>query len=189
MALPDNQARMTEAEYLVFERQQESKHEFIDGSIIAMTGASRAHNLICVNLITALHAQLRGHDCELYPADMRVKVQSTGLYTYPDINVVCETPNFTDDHLDTLVNPTVLIGVLSPSTERYDRGKKFQNFREIPSLQEYLLVSQDDARIERFLRRDLWVLTDVRELDGTLTLPSIECELALRDVYERVSFQ
>ena len=145
---------MTEAEYLDFERASEFKHEFLAGEVFAMTGASRAHNLMSVNVITTLKNQLRGRPCEIYPGDMRVAVKATGLYTYPDISVVCGEAQFADDQLDTLLNPTVIIEVLSPSTERDDRGKKFQNYREIVALEEYVLIAQDSPRIERFLLQD-----------------------------------
>ena len=116
---------MSEAEYLEFERASEIKHEFLDGDVFDMTGASEAHNLITVNVITALKNQLRGRPCKLYASDMRVKVSTTGLYTYPDISVVCGEAQFGDEQLDTLLNPNLIIEVLSPSTESYDRGKSF----------------------------------------------------------------
>jgi Uma2 family endonuclease len=180
---------MTEAEYLEFERQSELKHEFLGGEIFAMTGASRAHNLISVSTSVTLYNQLRSRDCEVYPGDMRVKIQATGLYTYPDISVICGSPELNDDRLDTLLNPTVIIEVLSPSTERYDRGRKFQHYRELKSLQEYVLIAQDSPRIERYLRQDDgWQFTDVKGLDSQLELTSIGCTLKLTDVYEKVRF-
>jgi Uma2 family endonuclease len=181
---------MSEAQYLAFERASEFKHEFIRGDVVAMTGASEAHNLISVNLIASLKTQLRGRPCKIYPGDMRLKVEATGLYTYPDISVVCGDARFVDGECDTLTNPTVLIEVLSPSTEGYDRGKKFQEYRQLASLQEYLLVSQDSPRIERFLLQEtgLWELTDAVGLAATLELPAIDCTLALTDVYEQVTF-
>lgn len=181
---------MTEAEYLQFERAHELKHEFHAGEVLAMTGASRAHNLICTNLVITLGTQLRGQPCEVYANDMRVRVQPARLYTYPDISVACDEPQFTDDHVDTLINPTLIIEVLSPSTERYDRGRKFQHYREVSSLREYVLIAQDSPRIERFLRRDsgLWELTDAHGLDASLNLESIGCTLTLADAYERITF-
>lgn len=181
---------MTEADYLAFERVSEVKHEFLAGEVFAMTGASRAHNLICVNLIALLKNQLRGRSCEIYPSDMRIKVQATGLYTYPDISVVCGQAEFGDEHLDTLFNPTVIIEVLSASTERYDRGKKFQHYRELVSLQEYVLIAQDNPHLERFVRQadGLWQYRDVQGQDAVLELTSIKCVLNLAEVYEQVRF-
>src|SRR5262249_9988400 len=135
---------ITEAEYLELERASASKHEYLAGEIFAMTGASEQHNLIASNVTATLHRQRRGRSCRVYPSDMRIKVTQTGLNTYPDITVVCGPPEFTDPtKRDTLINPMVIIEILSPSTERYDRGLKFQNYRTIPSLQEYILIAQD----------------------------------------------
>jgi Uma2 family endonuclease len=128
---------MTEAEYLDLERVSLSKHEYFAGNVFAMTGASEQHNLIASNVTAALHHQLRGRSCRIYPSDMRIKVVQTGLNTYPDLTIICGPPQFTDPiKRDTLINPTVIIEILSPSTERYDRGLKFQNYRTIASLQE-----------------------------------------------------
>lgn len=181
---------MSEAEYLEFERASQSKHEFLGGDVFDMTGASRAHNLISGNVFASLHRQLRGKSCEIYHADMRLKISATGLYTYPDISVVCSEAQFSDEYLDTLLNPTLIVEVLSPSTERYDRGKKFQQYRELPSLQEYVLIAQDSPRIERYLRQPegLWQLADASGPDATLELTSIECKLSLAEVYEQVTF-
>jgi Uma2 family endonuclease len=181
---------MTEAEYLEFERASELKHEYIDGEVLAITGASESHNLICASVLFQLYGQLRGRLCKVYPGDMRVRVGTAGLYTYPDISVVCEEPQFADAEFDTLLNPILLIEVLSPSTEGYDRGVKFQHYRELASLQEYLLISQDSPLIERYLRQEngIWQLTDAKGLDASLELSSIGCTLALGEVYEQVNF-
>jgi Uma2 family endonuclease len=141
---------ITEQEYIEFERASTSKHEYFDGQIYAMTGASRIHNLIAGNTLATLHGQLRRKPCQVLPSDMRVKVMRTGLNTYPDLVVICGEPEFTDDVFDTLVNPLVLIEVLSPSTERYDRGMKFQNYRTIESLQDYILIAQDHYHVEHY---------------------------------------
>ena len=154
-----------------------------------MTGASEYHNIIVGSTIATLYSQLRKKPCQIYPSDMRMRIPATGLYTYPDISVVCGTPEFEDDGLDTLLNPTVIIEVLSSSTEQYDRGKKFQHYRTISSLKEYILIAQDNIRIEHFARQDdQWILTDAKTSDSVLSLPSIECTLALSDVYEKVNF-
>lgn len=190
-AAPQTPTRLPEADYLAFERTSDIKHEYLDGHVYAMTGASRAHNLICSYTITSLINQLRGRPCEVYPSDMRIKVQATGLYTYPDVTLVCDQPQFADNEFDSLLNPVLVIEVLSPSTERYDRGKKFQHYRQLAPLQAYVLIAQDGPRIERFMRQenDAWVLTDASDLDADLELTSIGCTLALAEVYEKVTFE
>ena len=191
-ALPRESTHMTEVEYLAFERASEIKHEFLDGQVYAITGASRAHNIVCLNVAASLHTQLRQKPYETYPSHMRLKVQASGLYTYPDVTIVCGEPQFADGEFDTLLNPTLLIEVLSPSTESYDRGKKFQQYRQLESLQEYVLIAQDGPCIEHFLRQpdsDTWVLQDAAGLDTSLQLMSIGCTLALADVYEKVTFE
>jgi Uma2 family endonuclease len=180
--------RYTAKEYLAFERAAESKHEYYQGEIFAMTGASRAHNLITVNLATAFHVKLRGRGCEVYASDMRVKVNPTGLYTYPDVTVVCSKPQFEDDVFDTLVNPKLIIEVLSDSTELYDRGEKFAHYQTIDSLQEYVLVSQRDYRVEVFTRQetDEWLLKNVTGSHASVTFRSIDFTLDLEEVYFQV---
>jgi len=189
-ALPQESVYMTETEYLAFERASEMRHEYSNGRVFAMTGASRAHNLISSYTTTALVNALGDRPCEVYAADMRVRVQAMCLYTYPDIAVVCGEPHFADNKFDTLLNPTVIIEVLSPTTERYERGKKFQDYRRLPSLQEYVLISQESPCVERFLRQpnNEWVLTDAEGLEASVELSSIDCVLALADVYRKVSF-
>ena len=159
------QALFTPEEYLARERKALNKSEYRDGRIYAMPGASRAHNLITANTLVEIHPQLRDRTCEVYPSDMRVKVSSTGTYTYPDVVVVCDEPRFEDGHFDTLLNPTVLIEVLSPSTAAYDRGEKFRRYQYLDSLCEYILISQDRIRVEHYLRQeDGWGLTEFRSL-------------------------
>ena len=184
------QQRMTPAEYLAFERDSEIKHEYLDGMIFAMSGASRAHNLICSYTTIHLGNQLQNQPCEIYPADMRVNVEATGLYTYPDLSVVCGEAQLADDEFDTLLNPLLIIEVLSPSTEGYDRGKKFHHYQQLESLREYVLIAQDSPRIERFLRQDddTWVLTNVTGLENSLPLASVDAALSLAEVYQKVTF-
>lgn len=181
----------TGKDYLAFERKSDEKHEFVDGVVYAMTGASERHNLVITNVVASLHGQVRQRPCRVYPSDMRVKIVETGIYTYPDISIVCEPPRFEDDGRDTLLNPVVLIEVLSPSTENYDRGKKFQHYRTLESLQEYILIAQDARHIEHYRRQadNQWLLTDFTQADGVIELPSIACTLALADVYEKVDFE
>jgi Uma2 family endonuclease len=181
-------SRLTAQQYLEIERRAEYKSEFLNGEMFAMSGASRAHHLITGNVSSSLHVQLRGRPYETYASDMRVKVSETGLYTYPDVVVVCGAAEFEDAHVDTLLNPTAIVEVLSPSTEAYDRGEKFAQFRELASLREYVLIAQDRPRVERFRRAQgkEWLFAAVDGLEGTVHLTSIGCDLALADVYERV---
>ena len=177
----------TAEEYLSLERSASYKSEFHDGQIYAMTCASRKHNLITVNLARELSLQLKKRPCEAYTNDMRVKAVEARSYHYPDIVVVCGAPQLEDAHLDTLLNPTLLIEVLSPSTEAYDRGGKFAHYRKIATLREYLLVSQDHPSIERYLRQgDVWILTEAVGLEASVPLESIDCVLCLREIYDKV---
>jgi Uma2 family endonuclease len=180
--------RFTSEQYLALERQAEYKSEFLGGEIFAMAGASREHNLIAGNVFAALHAQLRGRPCETYASDMRVKVTASGLYTYPDVVVACGEPRFEDAHGDTLLNPTLVVEVLSTSTEAYDRGDKFADYRLLESLAEYVLIAQDRHRVERFTRQPdgQWLFSEARHLGGAISLGSIDCQLALDEVYDRV---
>jgi Uma2 family endonuclease len=183
--------RLTPEEYLARERVAETRSEYYQGEVYLMTGASRNHNLITINVVSALHSQLRGRPCELYASDMRVKVSRTGLYTYPDVVVVCGRPRFDDEHKDTLLNPNVLVEVLSPSTEAYDRGAKFQQYRKLESLTDYLLIAQDSHHIEHFVRQqdDQWLLSEATSQDAIIHLDSIGCDLALGLVYEKIEFE
>ncbi len=178
----------TPEEYLALERSSvEGKCEFVDGQIFAMAGASREHNLIGFNIAGELRNQLKGRPCEAYASDMRVKAAEAKGYHYPDVAVVYGKPEFEDGHLDILLNPTVLIEILPPSTEAYDRGDKFAAYRKIASLREYLLVAQDKPRIERYVRQgDSGILTETSGLDGVVGLETVGCALALREVYDRV---
>ena len=181
------QALFTPEEYLARERKALTKSEYRNGQIHAMPGASRAHCLITINVASELHFQLRARTCEVYSNDMRVRVSAAGLYTYPDVIVVCDEPRFDDTHFDVLLNPTVLIEVLSPSTAAYDRGEKFASYQKLDSLCEYVLVSQDRVRVEHYLRQeDEWNLTEYHSLVDVFQLPSIECELSLMAIYAKV---
>jgi Uma2 family endonuclease len=188
MAALREQTWMVE-QYLELERTSEIKHEYLDGYVFAMTGASRNHNLIAAAVMGIFYVQLRGRPGNIYTSDQRVKAGR--LYAYPDISVVCGTPEFTGETPDTLANPTLLIKVLSPSTEKSDRGKTFQYYRELDSLQEYVLIAQDSYRIEHYVRQENgpWLFNDAVGADATLELASIGCTLSLADVYEKVIFE
>ena len=177
-------------EYLKLERQAEYKSEYLNGEIFAMTGASRKHNLITTNISSSLHDQLKNRTCEVYAVDMRVKVRANGLYTYPDVAVVCDEPQFEDDFIDTLLNPTVLIEVLSESTERYDRIAKSSYYRTIDSLAEHVLVAQHQVRLEQYTKQPngQWSMLDHTELEQSAHLTSIDCRLKLSEVYEKITF-
>jgi len=181
----------TPEEYLSMEREAPYKSEYLDGYVYAMAGASREHNLIVASLLREIGTQIKGRRCEAYPSDMRVQVHDRNFYfyTYPDVTVTCGELTLSDEKMDTLTNPTVLFEVLSPSTEGYDRGRKFELYRKIESLQEYVLVAQDRAFVEHYVRRgSKWELSDISGLDDALQLESIQCELALRDIYDKVEF-
>jgi Uma2 family endonuclease len=181
--------RLSAEEYLAMERQSEVKHEYLNGEVFAMTGASLKHNRLVRNLAGILYNQLRGRPCEVLVADQRLQVMATGLYTYPDVVVVCGEPQLADAHLDTLMNPTLIVEVLSPSTEAIDRGRKFAHYRTIESLAEVVLVSQERVQVERFSRQPEggWLLFEASRLEDLVPLPSIACELPLGDIYEGVS--
>jgi Uma2 family endonuclease len=181
--------RHSPEEYLARERKAEYKSEYIDGLIVAMAGSSREHDRIAVNVTAGFHAQFRGRPCEVFSSDMRVKVSSTGLYTYPDASALCGEARFEDAEVDTLLNPNVLVEVLSESTEAYDRGKKFARYQGLESLTDYVLIAQDEARVEHFVRQgEHWLLTVITGLEGTLRLESVGCALPLREIYDRVEF-
>ncbi len=194
MATAAVQTYLTPEEYITLERKaipdaETVRSEYVKGKIIAMSGASRAHNLITNNISGELRNLLKGSECETYANEMRVSSPSTLSYFYPDVVVVCEEPRFEDDVFDILLNPIILVEVLSPSTEAYDRGEKFSHYRQLPSLQEYILVAQDRICVERFSRQENnWILTDFQNLEEHLPLISVECELPLREIYDRVTF-
>jgi Uma2 family endonuclease len=185
---PTEHTYVSPEDYLASERQNEFKSEYLNGEIHAMTGASRRHNLIAGNIHAALWQLLRGKPCEAYVSDMRVGVPAANLYTYPDVAVVCGEPAFEDAEVDTLLNPTVLVEVLSKSTARYDRTTKFVYYRTLESLAEYVLVWQDEYRVEHYVKQPdgRWLLTDLIGLEASLELKSVGCALRLGEIYERV---
>ncbi len=186
MTLPDR--RYTVEKYLTFERMVGTRHEYLDGYVYAMSpGGSPRHAQIAANVIASLGRQLRSGPCRLYTGGLRVHVDETGLYTYPDLSVACGEPRCAEGHA--LRNPVLLAEVLSPSTARYDRGEKLVHYRRIPSLREYLLIEQDRAYVERHERDGArWILHEATGMDAALDLPSVGATLALADVYEGVAF-
>jgi len=175
--------KLTPQAYLEQERLSDTKHEYCNGEIFAMSGASAAHNLITGNLIRELGNQVRKRPCRVYPSDMRVQLADG--YVYPDVTVVCGKPAFYDQ--DNLYNPQVIIEVLSPSTADYDASGKFARYRQLDSLQEYLLVAQDRAHVLHYVKQaqNRWLLSEYQNTDE-FELPSIECRLSLVEVYEKV---
>jgi Uma2 family endonuclease len=182
--------RVTSEEYLAGERATEERHEYFQGEVFAKGGASFEHVQIASHLIGCLHEPLREKPCFVFLSNLRVKIRKTGAYAYPDVGVLCEQPKFDDLDQDTILNPRLLIEIFSPATEAFDRGKKFAHYRTIESLSEYLLVAQDQPRIEQYIRQSSgdWLLHEATDLSDTIRLPSIECELKLAEVYERVEF-
>ena len=181
------QTHLTPEEYLTWERKQPFKNEYHNGQIIAMSGASRAHNRITVDITTQLNNQLIEGKCEVFASEMRVRTSPEISYFYPDVIVVCGEPRFEDDTFDTLLNPIVVIEVLSPSTAAFDRGEKFEHYKQLASLQEYILISQNSVRVEHYYRQETqWDHNTFQHLEDTLSLASIECEVPLRAIYRRV---
>ena len=179
----------TPEEYLAFERKAENRNEYVNGEIFALAGASRKHNLIVWNISGELKHQLKGKPCEAYLSEMRVKAPAARSYVYPDVVVVYGEPQFEDAYFDTLLNPTLVVEVLSKSTESYNRLAKAAYYRTIESLVEYLLVAQEEYRVEQYVKQadGRWLLSDVRSLESVIELKSIDCSLALKDLYDRIS--
>ena len=188
---PIQRTYLTAEEYLELERGSEMKHELLDGEMVAMTGGSPEHALIIANLLGELRGRLKrsSRPCRVYSGDLRVRA-SVDAYVYPDAVVVCGDPLVEDSHRDTLLNPILIVEVLSPSTESYDRGRKFEHYQMLDSLKEYVLVAQDRPRIEHYLRQDghVWLYTEVSGLEGSVSLPSLGCEVPLSEIYDQVAF-
>ena len=181
---------ITPEEYLEIERRAEYKSEYFAGEMFAMAGGTGPHNLIAGHIIGQLEQQTRQQPCRVFTSDMRVQVMETGLYTYPDVSALCGEPRYLDKAQDVLLNPSVIVEVLSPSTEAYNRGRKFEHYQTIESLAEYLLVASDRMHADLFTRGadGLWVLRSAGNPSDILELPSIACRLVLADIYEKVEF-
>jgi Uma2 family endonuclease len=191
MSLQRAMAVFTPEEYLALERQSEIRHEFLDGTVYAMAGESPTHSAICFNLNVAIGLQLRGAGCRGFSPNMKVRAGEAGLYAYPDLAVACGEAFFHDRHGDVLLNPTVIFEVLSRSTQAYDRGEKFERYKSIETLRDYVLVSQDRAHLEHFSRKPdgAWSHAELDGPDAALTLESINCRVALADIYDRIDFE
>lgn len=188
MSTAHSNPKMTAAEFLDWERQQVERHEFYDGEVFSQAGGTRRHSLIATNTGRAIGNLLVGQKCEVHGSDMRIDIEATGSYVYPDVSVVC--PPIEGQADDLISNPVLIVEVLSPSTEDFDRGTKFGYYRQIPSLRDYLVISQDQVRIEHhFLNEgELWSLRDVAGVDEVLHLASLNDDLPLAEVYSKVDF-
>jgi Uma2 family endonuclease len=176
-------------EYLVRERLAEFKSEYYDGQIYSMAGTSYRHTVILMNLSGELYTRLKGGPCRPSSTDLRLSIENGKAYTYPDIMVICGGPQFADQNFDTVLNPALIIEILSPSTESWDRGGKFERYRAIESLQEYVMVWQDRRLVERHARRaGEWIATRWDGEEDVLSLESIGCNVPLFDVYRDVTF-
>ena len=183
--------KITPEEYLTAERISELKHEFFDGTVFAMAGASKRHNQICSNLVRIIGNQVLKKPCSVYSSDMRVKSEVTKKYSYPDVASSCENENFEDEEEDTLLNPILIIEVLSDSTEAYDRGDKFFHYRQIDSFVEYILVSQKSYHIERYIRQsnNAWLYSEFKAIGDKINLTSIDCTISIKEVYDKVKIE
>ncbi len=179
------------ADYLARERSSEFRSEFFDGEIFAMGGGSPSHSLIAANFVREAGNLLKGKPCVVYTSDLRVKVSSTGLYTYPDSTIVCGELQFDDEQGDTVTNPSVIVEVLSESTEKYDRGRKFSHYRQIPSVCEIILISQNEEHVERFVRQPEggWLLQEELDINGSFNLLSLNVTIAMSELYRHVKFE
>lgn len=186
-ALPNK--KLSEEAYLAMERAADARHAYLDGDVFAMTGASRTHNLITLSIASELRGRLKPRGCEVYASDMRVHVPETGLYTYPDVSVVCGEPRFLDGELDTLLNPRIIVEVLSPSTEDHDRGLKFLHYRSIESLRDYVLVAQNRIHVEHLRRRrdGRWLLSEHARPADTIAFDDLETSLEIATIYDGVA--
>ncbi len=189
--IPQKTGKITPEEYLELEKNSELKHEYFEGEIFAMTGAKPNHNMISFNIAGELKNQLKGSPCMGFTSDQRIKIEALTKYVYPDISIACDEVKFDDDPLGSLLNPVVVFEILSDSTEAYDRGMKFQHYRLLPSLQEYILVSQNYCLVEKYVRNNYrsWKYVSYEKMEQTLTIESINCEVVLLDIYYRVEFE
>ena len=177
-------------EYLKAERDATEKHEYYQGEVFAMSGASLKHNKVFSNLFGELCIKLKGKECQPYGSDLRIHIPENTLYTYPDISIFCSPPNLTDDNFDTATNPTVIIEILSKSTRNYDLGSKFKLYRDIKSLKTYVLVDSLSFSVELHNKNenDIWELQDFKLLTDTLVLKTLQIEILLKDIYENITF-
>ena len=177
-------------EYLAEEREAFEKHEYYQGEVFAMSGASLKHNIIFSNVLTELGSKLKGKGCQPFGSDLRIHIPKNTLYTYPDISIICGAPNLTDDKFDTATNPSIIIELLSKSTRNYDKGDKFTLYRDIDSLQEYILIDTEKIYVEKHIRNSdkSWPLTDYTSMEDSFTIQTIQLTLSLKDIYSGITF-
>jgi Uma2 family endonuclease len=183
--------RITPEEYLALERQAETRSEYLDGEMFPMPGVTKRHGRIVTNLIVELGTQFLDRPFEVFATDLRVKVSPTGLYTYPDVFITGTESQVEDEYDDTILDPHVIIEVLSDSTESYDRGKKFAHYRTLDSLKEYFLVSQKEYRVERFVRQEdgNWLYSEVTDPEGSVEITTVVCRIPMSRIYRKVKFE
>lgn len=184
----DSKHLISPEEYLAIERASPEKSEYLNGEIFAMGRESPRQVLIVTNLVAELGTQLKEHDCSVFSTNLRVLVSKTGLYTYPDVVVICNGLQYVDDFRDTIANPVLIIEVLSKSTQNYDRGQKFEHYRTFNSLMEYVLIAQDRIHVEHNVRQpdNSWLLSETGDINGIIELPTIKCRLSLTEIYDKV---
>ncbi len=182
------QQRLTPEEYLALDREADRRSEYLNGEMFVMAGASPRHVLITSNIVGELRAVLTDRPCLVFSSDLRLKIEATGLYTYPDVMVACGEMRFADDQGDTLLNPCLVVEVLSKSTGNYDRGEKFAHYRSVKSVEDYLLVSQKRCHVELYSRQTdgRWVFSELDQLDDSVVLKSVDCRLKLREIYAKL---
>ena len=191
MALTQKHPVFTKESYLDYEKYSQERHEFLDGNVYAMAGESVNHSFICFNLYRIVGNELRGKSCRGFSPNMKVATNDRGLFSYPDLAVICGEPEFYDNRKDVITNPAVIFEVLSPSTENYDRGEKFLRYTNfIETLRDYILISQDEPYVEHFTRQENggWESVEIRGLDESFYIGSIECEITLAELYEEINF-
>ena len=189
MGFPEKKYHTVE-EYLEFERNASEKHEYYQGEIFAMSGASFAHNKIFANFFREISSKLKGKPCQPFGSDLRTSVHVGNSFAYPDISVICGDPDFTDDKFDTVKNPTIIFEILSPSTRNYDLGGKFLLYKQIETLKEYVLIDSEAFKVIKYARNEdnSWLLTEMNSLNDDLKLNSVEVELKLETIYDNVKF-
>lgn len=182
---------LTPAQYLSLEREADTKSEYVNGDIFAMAGASREYNQIASNIVASLSTQLMDRPCSVYSSDMKVKIAKANKYTYPDIVAACDPQQFEDEHTDVLLNPTLIIEVLSDSTEAYDRGLKFFHYQRLASLREYILIGQKFCHLEKYERQagNIWAYSEFHQMDDAVDIHALNCTLSLKDIYRKVELQ
>lgn len=189
MSIPAQKLRYTAEEYLALDRAAEFKSEYVAGEIFAMGGATPKHVLIAGNIAAEFRNRLRDTSCQVYSADLRVRAEADNAYYYPDVAVVCGRPEYSDGRKDTVVNPLVIVEVLSPATRNYDRGDKFAHYRRIAALREYILIDQDARHIERFVRKeDIWEFSEIDDPNASLEIPTLQIAVPLAEIYAKIEW-